>query len=275
MRAVAVLCVVASSVLAGCSQPSPAATPSALAVPDAHVDPGAAVGAISGLVVDDAIRPVAGATVEVRGTGRNLTTDANGGFKATDLKPGTYFLAAHARLFLPVQASAVVEAGKTTAVRIQLPQDASPQPYHDTLHFRGHIDFYASEASFAAQLLAPGTLQCTCAWNVTPNPNWKTIMFEATGSAQVPNPGTPATRSGAVYWEFIGNGGNGDIKSAYTDFPLSLRFENGSFQDPGTSFLARITGGVWPSGQMDYDLYVTLWYNQAAPKGWSLLKGDA
>jgi hypothetical protein len=205
-----------------------------------------------------------------------MTTGADGTFVVKDLEPGVYFVSVSAARHKTTQTSTEVKAGAAASLRVLLASDNSPVPYHDILHFQGHIDAYLSELSFAAELLAPGTLNCVCSWHVTPNAGMATLVFEANGQVSVPNPGTPVTKPGDAYWELVEDDGNGTIHSDYRDFPFSYHFENASFdkESTGKPFLARITGGAWPSGQMDYDLYITMFYIQPAPDAWSLLNGD-
>lgn len=70
-------------------------------------------GVIRGIVVDDAIRPVAGAAVTARGAGaeHRTTTDGNGTFGFAGLAPGTWFVTAAKLAYAEAQQSVEVEAG--------------------------------------------------------------------------------------------------------------------------------------------------------------------
>jgi hypothetical protein len=99
-------------------------------------------GGVRGVVVDQAIRPLKGATVAVTGPGfgKNLTTDDAGGFTLGGLKPGTYFLRASKPLYDAQQQSVEVKAGTVPPVtRIQLTQLVFAKPYLQTLKFKGFI----------------------------------------------------------------------------------------------------------------------------------------
>lgn len=273
----AVAGMVAVTVLAGCSDPqaSAAAADDPFAGLADDVEVGDTVGAITGVVVDAAIRPLANATVEVVSTGANTTTDATGRFAFEDLEPGTYFLRAAAYRHEPTQVSVDVVAGSPSTVRILLVRVGGAEPYKTTLHFEGYIDAWLGIGQFAVELVSPGTIPCTCAWTFPVDANLTSIVFESTGSSSIPNPGTPVTDDGDAYWELISENGEGQIMSAYDDWPFVKRFEATDFDNASGPFLARITGGVPPSGQMDYDLFITLWYHDEAPAEWSLLAGDA
>lgn len=74
----------------------------------------ATTGVIRGLVVDEAIRPLANVSVEARGPegqSRTATTGADGFFGFSGLAPGTWFLTAEKLAYLPAQQSVEVAAG--------------------------------------------------------------------------------------------------------------------------------------------------------------------
>ena|SRR5688572_10162761 len=103
--ALALLAASAAVLLAGCAgEDAPARPPSAL--DDVDVQPTAAgKGAVAGLVVDDSIRPVVGASVSIAG-GEVATTDEEGVFILDALEPGLVIFAVSAEGFLPIQTSA-------------------------------------------------------------------------------------------------------------------------------------------------------------------------
>lgn len=124
----------AVALLAGCS--GGGATD---ARPDLALEPGK--GAIAGVVVDEAIRPVSGAAVLVQGAAqqRNATTGADGTFTVSDLEPGTYVLVAQHPLFDRVQASVEVAEGDTAAAKLQLTRQIFATPYSATQSFDGFL----------------------------------------------------------------------------------------------------------------------------------------
>ncbi len=99
-------------------------------------------GVIRGVVVDSAIRPIAGVTIQVQGQALEAVSNENGAFGFEDLEPGTYFLTASRIGYLPVQQSADVVAGDSMppAVRMLMEQDASFNPYYKGQSFRGFIE---------------------------------------------------------------------------------------------------------------------------------------
>ena len=277
MRGAFVAMMVALVALAGCSDDPKAqeAEDDVFAGLEGQAEATTTTGAIAGVVVDEAIRPLGNASVTLLSTGTNVTTDGEGRFAFERLEPGAYFVQAGLRRYDGAQVSVDVVAGEVSTVRILLVRLAGSDPYHITQNFRGHIDNYAGFANFAVEVLAPGTLGCTCAWDLPVDPNLMTVMVEASGQVAVPNPGTPGTVPGDAYWEVFAGGVAGDLRdSAYDEFPLVKRFTNETFEGHEGTIGVRITCGVWPCVTMDYDLFVTVWYHEEAPEGWSFLNGD-
>jgi hypothetical protein len=94
MRVVALVALLAAALLAGCSGSNPSDKSSTEPTfDDLGLQATSSTGVIRGVVVDDAIRPVAGATVSLTGesTGETVSTAA-GTFGFDALAPGTYFL---------------------------------------------------------------------------------------------------------------------------------------------------------------------------------------
>jgi len=82
-------------------------------------------GAITGTVTNPNKEVVAGATVSVKNNGTNkedtATTDDNGGFKITNLQPGTYTVTINGSGFAAFSnAAVVVEVGRSTPVDVAL-----------------------------------------------------------------------------------------------------------------------------------------------------------
>ncbi|MEA3203208.1 MAG: Carboxypeptidase regulatory-like domain [Thermoplasmata archaeon] len=138
MKALLALPLLACLVLAGCATRSD----SGGGLPEPQVQVTDSTGGIRGVVVDQAIRPLAGATVTVTGPGtsRNTTTDATGGFSVAGLKPGLYLLKASKPLYDTQQQSIEVKAGVAPPVtKVQLVQVIFAKPYMQTLKFKGFI----------------------------------------------------------------------------------------------------------------------------------------
>jgi hypothetical protein len=120
---------------------------------DGRDDPGGGLdvtpttGGIRGLVVDQAIVPVQGARVTLTG-GANTTSGADGTFNFTGLQPGSYVLQVGKPGYLPVQATALVEANvpDPPIVKVQLQAITTAQPYVD--HFKLDGFYECAQAVF-------------------------------------------------------------------------------------------------------------------------------
>lgn len=116
-------------------------------------------GLVRGVVVDDAIRPVAGAVVSLAGDqAGEATTGDDGAFGFDGLQPGTYILRAHKLGFLDAQASAEVVAGEADppAVKIQLLADVASLPYNQVQVHEGFIECTTNVVVLCG---APNTLE--------------------------------------------------------------------------------------------------------------------
>jgi Carboxypeptidase regulatory-like domain len=112
MRPVAAAVLLLGALLAGCSDPEPSAL-SDSAFDDLDLEVSATTGAIRGVVVDERIVPIAGASVALTGGAAEQAamSDDQGRFTFSNLAPGVYFLAAQAALHEPAQTSVDVVAG--------------------------------------------------------------------------------------------------------------------------------------------------------------------
>jgi hypothetical protein len=130
--------------LAGCTGGSPPAG-------DA-VDVVAQPGTIAGVVVDQAIRPLANVLVEVAGSDLRAVTDDGGAFVITGVEPGVHLVRASHGLYDTQQQSVEVLAGEAGAtVRFQLTRVILATPYLQVQKFDGFLvcsvgfSLYASE----------------------------------------------------------------------------------------------------------------------------------
>lgn len=123
--------------LAGCTQ-SPGAGPAASVVPHAHDDRGM----VHGVVVDEAVVPVAGAVVRISGGGAawNTTTDADGGFRLGPLASGAYAVEVHHPDFLPAQALARVQDGERASLRLQVVHRPDAAAFVQAYQFDGYME---------------------------------------------------------------------------------------------------------------------------------------
>lgn len=144
MKATAVLLILVTTSLAGCIS-SEAGGPKEQASDGGPraAEPatfGESTGAIQGLVVDDAINPIAGAIVGVKETDASTTTDAGGRFAFSQLEPGTYTVLANALGYSAVARTVDVVPGELVEVQLTLEALAVVEPYYVVQTFAGLIE---------------------------------------------------------------------------------------------------------------------------------------
>lgn len=236
--------------------------------PDLDVEPTkSGLGAIAGVVVDEAIRPVIGANITNADKG-TTKTDEGGIFVLNDLEPGLYVLHIVAAGFLPIQTSAEVTADATTEVRVQLLVDNSPIPFPQTIAHDGHMQAWGGIAQFFVEAtLENGSAACNCRLWFQPTETPTDVIYEAFWKDSVPDPAEQAE----FYYVIEEPSGSGDV-SDYCFSPCYVRFEYAAAGfTVGTRAYARLDGpDTWPEAQQSFKLYVTLWYNGPAPEGWTI-----
>ncbi len=289
-------------VLAGCSSgPSGGAGAGESLGEDVEVHVTDTTGAIRGVVVDEAIRPVAGAAVTLLAEPPQAANTTDGGtFSFSDLAPGTYFLQVSRLGFASVQASAEVVAGlaEPPVVRVQLARDASQMPYTAAQSKTGYILCTTSAAAVCgAPNLVSSLILCdffqVCVGDVTPDrfglhfyfdPNATLVQAEMVWDSTQPvspdlelsaedlNAGSndtcpPASLSGAPYTEYAGGPSPVLLKTNATEIAL------GQVGGRCPIFYSVFSGGVGgtPGGftvQQAFDIFTDAFYGYTPPEGW-------
>lgn len=100
----------------------------------------ATTGIIRGVVVDPAIKPIAGATVVLNGVGETTTTEG-GLFGFDAVEPGTKFLSVAKVGYKPTQTSTEVVAGEAepAILKVLLDPDPGSVPFYVQQHYTGFI----------------------------------------------------------------------------------------------------------------------------------------
>lgn len=98
---------------------------------------GEETGAIQGIVVDEELRPVPRATVQINETGASTTANEIGSFGFSYVEPGTYTLWATRDGYLGAATTVQVIEGTSTDARLVVAVDMSNQTYHLDYEFRG------------------------------------------------------------------------------------------------------------------------------------------
>ena len=147
MRGAAVVLLVAAVLLSGCGDPSDRGSPGPDAAEADGLDLRATkdTGLLRGLVIDEAIRPMAGAnvTLQVGGVQKTAQTTASGLFGFDGLVPGSYVVQAERRGFVAAQATATVLAGEEEPPFVKLFLRHDPlyrTPYVEALRIAGYIE---------------------------------------------------------------------------------------------------------------------------------------
>lgn len=191
-------------VLAGCSStPAPVTEGPNFEDIDYGVQATDTTGVIRGVVVDEAIRPLAGVLINVTG-GHSMTTRDDGAFGFSGLAPGDYFLQASLDGFVTQQASATVIAGKNNPdlVKITLTALAVAAPYVDAVTYAGYLTFGASVGiTSVGSTIYGGVGEDYAIWNhkFTQVPMWAQgeLVWDQT------QPG-----GGMLIWEMVKGGSN-------------------------------------------------------------------
>jgi hypothetical protein len=316
---------VAALLLAGCAHApaaAPASSPSATGIPTAasHLNPAApspsaastpssapptrpSSGSIHGVVVDEAVRPLAANVTLVE---RNQIQATQGGaFRFDGLAAGVYNLKVRARGYEPQNLVASTESADE--VRVQLTALRGTQPYNTTLHFHGTIEC-AMEALIITPscdtLLSdpavggPAVFKANYSALLPVDPYWKTVVTDVSfdPNASPLLQGLHVTVRGAHNASALAN------YQQYGRFsgakPFQFRIEPGQSYTDGTSPVPENTTvfkmDVYPQGtgyhavcappggttcflgvgagqNVEFDLYMTVFYVTPAPAGFTYL----
>jgi hypothetical protein len=237
--------------LAGCSDPpqGPGDVGEALDESANQVDVAAtdSTGIIRGIVVDDAVRPLASVLVVLE-DGRNTTTSETGTFGFAALAPDTYFLTASRLGFATVKQSTLVAAGvaEPEVVRIQLKAIELPVPRVDVFSTR-----FISDIDVCTEVVG-----CASAGGAITNPAG--VFGDAEGRIAIevlPNatvaqaevhwdPVTEASRVGHLSCYTFGDDGYIEQKESTGESPLVLRV-NATAIIEGSRSVAEFFGCLW------------------------------
>lgn len=141
MRAILLLLSLIAVAFAGCAEGNQPTLVEEETQADEELRATDTTGVIRGVVVDNAIAPIVGATVTIKSLQLQAETLEDGSFAFSDLEPGAYFLDVKKIGYTSVQSSATVEAGidKPPVVRIQLEQDLESLPFATVDVFAGYL----------------------------------------------------------------------------------------------------------------------------------------
>lgn len=293
MRPVLVALASLLTFLAGCTG-DPGGGPEAQAIVDdsefEDYQATSTTGVIRGVVIDDAVRPLAGAEIRLNlGDGaRNATSTDSGAFGFADLEPGTYFMEVSKPGYGSVQHSAEVVAGvdEPELLKVVLTIDPDAQPYFSVVNWNGFI-----ECSF--RVAVPGVTSLGV--NACNGVGNQDVNFPL-----APMDAIPDLVQGELVWDSTQPVGSGlsfvvgppscvDIKYARADgeSPLVIKLDtptllnesaealdDGFVPEDGICFRAfsyvasESAGTLGLVTSQQFDAYFHVFYNMLPPDGW-------
>lgn len=297
MRNLSVLAAVATLLLAGCSD---AAGPTA----EPAVDAAPTTMAIAGLVQDEALGPVAGANVTLRLLDLQTVTDAAGAFRFEDLAVSAYLVDVNATGFEPATLTAAPNPGGNASLSFVLLQQTSLRPRVTLEHFRGTYEcafeafIIPGSCDVLLEMAGQSAFEDLSTFQSGLGRNWQSIAIDVDFDLSA-NPGLEGLR-------LVVRGLNdADQLNEYQQYgrfsgtqPFTAILDaNGTYPDgdgPVPGNLTALEFVVYPQGHgyhevcepteefgcflgagagldVQFDLYVTVFYNQKAPEGYTLL----
>jgi hypothetical protein len=218
-------------------------------------------GIVSGIVGDDAVYPLANATIFILGLGLNTTTDPNGRFAIVDVPPGIYILEGSLKNHASAQTTVDVQAGEVAKAVLLLPRVPPTDPYHATVQHETFID------AWAAFLRMGGN---TSTLDIVLDPSEaRTMVLEATWSGTV-------VATGSTAFDFsLQTSDNKEVVAGPAGNPFSVHLDARILPPGRQSFLFSVQPRLDAVLlQSEGRLYATVFYNAEAPPQWSMLAGD-
>ena len=283
MRTIALAFLLVSTLLAGCSDGgSGKGSSTDPTFDDLDLQATSSTGIIRGVVVDDAIRPIAGAKVVLGGgesSGEATSTEA-GTFGFENLLPGTYFLQVSKPGFFDAQQSTEVVAGvaEPNIVKVLLQVDAANMPFTELLTWTAFLQCGMAVVVVSSNPCAvadsdnvhdftfgggriPDYIQVEAVWEGTqPAGNYLSMGFY-----------DPNTVDGISNWKSVDGTSPLIVVANQTEVAGAL----GEDADHTT---VRIFPGAGPDGtnptlvlNQRYDLFVTHFYGFQPREGWSIV----
>ncbi|HUR25627.1 MAG TPA: carboxypeptidase-like regulatory domain-containing protein [Candidatus Thermoplasmatota archaeon] len=217
-------------------------------------------GAVSGVVVNEAIFPVPGAVVAVRDRPMEAAADEDGKFVFEAMPPGLYTLVVRADGYGDGLGTINVRSGQVVKSILQVHRLPVVEPYHTTLKFEvldPATDVFPLLGERQEQVVAfdrlPATVVLEAAWNGLLEGPTSTLGYYAQAESD------PEGR-----------------QSGSAPNPLRVAFDSDFF--PPGEYAIRFSvypgfGALPPESRGE--VFLTLFYVEPAPDGWSLVRGDS
>lgn len=262
--------------LAGCASEAPeeADTLNGQPVAFEEVATTAELGGITGVIVDPTVMPAAGIEVTLVGPELTTTTSEEGTFSFSDLAPGLYILQANGTGFLETQSSADVQAGEVTKVKMVIPIDTSPQPFHETFKFDWFDSAGQPLVDFAIDLFVGGGAPRACdqcEWTIVTSAPAETLVIEAQWED---SPAPPPHKDSEFYWTIEPTADSSDYESDYFYSPGLAHINGNRWGDHMEFFLMMAAEEEWVVVDQAAEVFVSFFYVDEAPEGWSFIAGD-
>jgi hypothetical protein len=260
--------------LAGCSDGAP--KPPAEAEPEFGVEPTDTTGIIRGVLVDSAVRPVAGVQVAAQSgaVAKQAISSADGLFAFEGLEPGTWFLTASKPGFFQARASTEVAAGvaEPPIVKIQLLEDVENRPYYEAYVWHGFIEC-------SVGIPEVGSVN-PCFATPTSSNVWEMNLTGSPAFVQAEMLWEPTTAVGSSFWlsSFVAGSDPlepDDYAEAMGTSPLLLPIAGDLLQEKDVGDPEPLAFRVFPGIDQPtafvsqaFDVYIHVFYGYTPPEGW-------
>jgi hypothetical protein len=256
-----------SLLLAGCSQGP--TEPVAVEVAPGQVvtvteAPKPTHGIVSGIVGDDALYPLPNATIWVLGLNLSAKTDGNGRFAMVNVPAGIYILEGSKKDHATVQTTVDVQPGETARAVLLLARVPSTDPYHVTFRQEAFVEARTAGLSFSSE-------NTTLTFTLDPS-RALTLVLESTWEGII-----QSTEERPLTFE-LQEVGLRTILADRASNPFTLHVDARILPPGHDRFLFTVEpSGLEPTvmAQAHGELLATLFYNEPAPPGWSVLGGDS
>ncbi|HLE47938.1 MAG TPA: carboxypeptidase-like regulatory domain-containing protein [Candidatus Thermoplasmatota archaeon] len=166
----AFLCLVATTaLLSGCVEAGPSATPTPTVSDAATPTASAATGSITGVVVDQELKPIPGVDVVILQTRATTSTDTGGAYTFNDVEPAEYGVAFASPGYQEAGKKVVVAAGEVSHVNVTMVPLVIKETYQFTLPRSSFVKFGQWTVNHVQQTVNQSALNeqlCSDCWHV-------------------------------------------------------------------------------------------------------------
>ena len=265
----AVALLVMATVLAGCGDGPSAATDDIVVVSGqtatdaptvAPTPKGGEVGHIAGYVVDDALKPVRGARVQVTSLDLVDITDRNGAFEFIDLAPGAYLLRFNATGHQDAESVLDVKADRFTRAKVILHRIPPPEPRIEVQKFQGF-----AEVTQTGIILVSGLSECDCTFDLQQE-------VDDLGATVVEATMEPADNGENGFWvRLVSQECCTTYSSVSLPNPYWVQIDGTAFDQPDLRIYATLWSRPVPEINKEFEVFVSSFYNTDVPAGYSIL----